>query len=117
MRHPAYWFGPHGSAHGQALDDGTTPQPAAPFAGPMRHDRRALLAAAALATVSAATGASAAPIAASDGPAPPARPAALPPVAGVRLDPRAFGALGDGTTKDTAAFQEALDRAAVMGGG
>src|SRR5215469_6982294 len=30
---------------------------------------------------------------------------------------RTFGAVGDGTTKDTAAFQKALDTCAVNGGG
>ncbi|WP_267389561.1 glycosyl hydrolase family 28 protein [Sphingomonas sp. GC_Shp_3] len=39
------------------------------------------------------------------------------PHTGVRLDPRAFGATGDGITKDTAAIQQALDRCAVFGGG
>jgi len=36
---------------------------------------------------------------------------------GVSLNVRDFGAKADGTTKDTAAFQQALDRCAVLGGG
>lgn len=41
------------------------------------------------------------------------------PTAGpsVRLNIRDFGAKGDGTTKDTLAFQQALDRCLVLGGG
>ncbi len=35
----------------------------------------------------------------------------------VRLNVRDFGALGDGTTKDTAAIQQAVDRCSVLGGG
>jgi len=37
--------------------------------------------------------------------------------AGVRLNVRDFGATGDGRTKDTLAFQQALDRCAMLGGG
>lgn len=51
-------------------------------------------------------------------PAVPTLPAATPkPENGLRLDPRAFGAVGDGVVKDTAAVQSALDRVAVLGGG
>lgn len=45
----------------------------------------------------------------------PAQPFA--PQTGVRLDPRSFGAKGDGSAKDTLAVQQALDRCAVLGGG
>ncbi|MNH55768.1 Exo-poly-alpha-D-galacturonosidase precursor [compost metagenome] len=51
-------------------------------------------------------------------PAGPTLPASTPqPNNGLKLDPRAFGAVGDGMTKDTAALQAALDRVAVLGGG
>jgi polygalacturonase len=36
---------------------------------------------------------------------------------GVHLNVREFGALGDGSTKDTVAIQQALDRCSVLGGG
>lgn len=35
----------------------------------------------------------------------------------LKLNVRDFGAIGDGATKDTAAFQHALDRCSVLGGG
>lgn len=41
----------------------------------------------------------------------------LEPHAVVRLDARTLGAIGDGRTRDTAALQQALDRAYVLGGG
>ena len=42
---------------------------------------------------------------------------ASPTKPGVALNVRDFGATGTGTTKDTAAFQQALDRCWVLGGG
>src|ERR1700753_2063653 len=43
--------------------------------------------------------------------------AAEPPAPKVHLNVRDLGAKGDGTTKDTLAIQQALDRASVLGGG
>ena len=39
------------------------------------------------------------------------------PLPSLKLNVRDCGAAGDGTTKDTAAFQQALDRCSVLGGG
>ena len=44
-------------------------------------------------------------------------PPALPRFASLRLAITDFGAVGDGSTKNTLAFQQALDRCAVLGGG
>ncbi|MGA2233813.1 MAG: glycosyl hydrolase family 28 protein, partial [Tepidisphaeraceae bacterium] len=46
-----------------------------------------------------------------------AAPAQAEPATRPSYDVRAFGATGDGKTKDTAAFQKALDACAVNGGG
>jgi polygalacturonase len=80
----------------------------------MHSDRRFFLAAAGLGSVAAAFGRSAAAAT----PALPQAPAGRRVGNnGLRLDPREFGARGDGRTKDTAAVQEALDRCSVLGGG
>jgi polygalacturonase len=45
------------------------------------------------------------------------KPETVGPISKVHLNVRDFGAKGDGTTKDTLAFQQALDRANLLGGG
>ncbi|HJN18301.1 MAG TPA: glycosyl hydrolase family 28-related protein, partial [Armatimonadota bacterium] len=46
-----------------------------------------------------------------------AQPGAVPAEHPFSLSARDFGAVGDGKTDDTAAIQEALDKAAADGGG
>ena len=41
----------------------------------------------------------------------------MPPKTALTLNARDFGAKGDGSTKDTAALQQAIDRCSVLGGG
>src|ERR1019366_1145972 len=43
--------------------------------------------------------------------------ASAPPTSQTSFNVRDFGAVGDGTNKDTVAFQKALDACAVSGGG
>ncbi len=79
----------------------------------MPVDRRAFLSASAITALTVSGASWAARAGAS-----PILPTQMPaPQTGVRLDPRAFGAKGDGRAKDTPAVQQALDRCAVLGGG
>jgi len=80
----------------------------------MHADRRSFLATAAGLPLAATL---APPAAAQTGALPRLPAKAVVHDTGMKLDPRAFGARGDGTTRDTAALQQALDRCAVMGGG
>ena len=50
-------------------------------------------------------------------PAKPERKPAAPAKPALTLNVRDYGALGDSTTKDTAAIQQTIDRCAVLGGG
>ena len=76
-------------------------------------DRRSVLKLAGLSVATAPLVA----VAADARPRPAFTPPPLPKIPPLKLCVSDFGAIGDGTTKNTACIQDALDRCAMLGGG